>query len=245
MATIMTKRGTQDNVLTYEHICDTTKDMGSIDPQYITLGSTCLVTQGKSGGTEAYIANSNKEWIEIVGGSDSSDNNSSSGSGDVIYITLRAPNSGSFNYWQTSSFSYALKRMTVDDPQPIDIGPAQESGYPRVGYLTIMPTMLKPGQGPEIAQGSFSAIPSGLTQIAGLSEAKGRYLYAADEDSDDSALMIIPLTGASYDPVTDTNEDTGWASAIYAFAFFILDDKLLNKLNIDLCFYPATKNSGV
>ena len=79
MATIMTKRGNQDNVLTYEHICDTTADMESIDPQYITLGSMCLVTQGESGGTEAYIANSNKEWIEIVGGSG---NNGSGGSGD-------------------------------------------------------------------------------------------------------------------------------------------------------------------
>ena len=81
MAAIMTKSGGQDNIITYEHICDTTADMASIDPQYITLGSMCLITQGESGGTEAYIANSNKEWIEIVGGSS---NNSGGGedSGD-------------------------------------------------------------------------------------------------------------------------------------------------------------------
>ena len=62
MATIMTKRGQQDNVVTYEHICDTTADMVDIDPQYITLGSICLVLTGETGGLEVYIANSSQEW---------------------------------------------------------------------------------------------------------------------------------------------------------------------------------------
>ena len=62
MANIMTKRGNLDNVITYEHICDTTADMDNIDPAYITLGSICLVITGESGGIEAYIANSAKEW---------------------------------------------------------------------------------------------------------------------------------------------------------------------------------------
>ena len=62
MATIMTKRGQQDNVVTYEHVCDTTADMADIDPQYITLGSICLVLTGETGGLEVYIANSSREW---------------------------------------------------------------------------------------------------------------------------------------------------------------------------------------
>lgn len=62
MATIMTKRGQQDNVVTYEHVCDTTADMADIDPQYITLGSICLVLTGTTGGLEVYIANSSREW---------------------------------------------------------------------------------------------------------------------------------------------------------------------------------------
>ena len=46
MATVMTKRGSQDNVVTYTHICD-------------------LVVDGESGGLEVYIADSNKEWSMI------------------------------------------------------------------------------------------------------------------------------------------------------------------------------------
>lgn len=64
MANIMTKRGQQDNVITYEHICDTTADMANIDSKYITLGSVCVVLEG-SAGMEIYMANSNKEWIEM------------------------------------------------------------------------------------------------------------------------------------------------------------------------------------
>lgn len=65
MATVMTKRGTQDNVATYEHVCDTTADMAAINPQYINLGSTCLVVDGESGGLEVYIADSNKGHLEL------------------------------------------------------------------------------------------------------------------------------------------------------------------------------------
>lgn len=64
MANIMTKRGQQDNVITYEHICDTAADMNNIDPKYITLGSVAIVLKG-SAGLEVYMATSNKEWIEL------------------------------------------------------------------------------------------------------------------------------------------------------------------------------------
>lgn len=61
---IMTKRGQQDNVVTYEHICDTTEDLNNIDEQYITLGSIAIVLQG-SVGLELYMATSTKEWIQL------------------------------------------------------------------------------------------------------------------------------------------------------------------------------------
>lgn len=61
---IMTKRGSEDNVVTYEHYCDTTSDMANIDPKYITLGSVCVVINGSTG-VELYIANSNKEWSAV------------------------------------------------------------------------------------------------------------------------------------------------------------------------------------
>lgn len=66
MASIMTKRGSVDNIVTYEHICDTTADMSLIDPRYVTLGSTCIVVQGESGGLEVYMASTNKEWQSLV-----------------------------------------------------------------------------------------------------------------------------------------------------------------------------------
>ena len=62
--TIMTKRGQADNVITYEHICDTTADLDNIDPKYITLGSIALVLKGAAG-IEIYMATSNKEWVEL------------------------------------------------------------------------------------------------------------------------------------------------------------------------------------
>ena len=62
--TIMTKRGQADNVLTYEHICDTADDLEKIDPKYITLGSIALVLKGAAG-IEVYMATSDKEWVEL------------------------------------------------------------------------------------------------------------------------------------------------------------------------------------
>ena len=60
----MTKRGQQDNILTYEHICDTTADLQTIDPEYITLGSVAIVLQGATG-LEVYMATSTKEWVKL------------------------------------------------------------------------------------------------------------------------------------------------------------------------------------
>jgi len=60
MANIMTKNGNLDNVVTYEHICDTEEDKNKIDPKYITLGTTCIVLNGDGGALEVYMADSNK-----------------------------------------------------------------------------------------------------------------------------------------------------------------------------------------
>ena len=59
---IMTKRGNLDNVVTYEFVCDTATDLLLIEPQYITMGSIATVIQGDTG-FEAYMANSQGEWI--------------------------------------------------------------------------------------------------------------------------------------------------------------------------------------
>lgn len=62
---IMTKRGSLDNSVTYEHVCDTAADMANIDPQYITLGSICIVVNGTGGELDAYMADSNKTWHKL------------------------------------------------------------------------------------------------------------------------------------------------------------------------------------
>ena len=77
MANVMTKRGSLDNVVTYEHVCDTAADLNNIDPNYITLGSVAVVLSGASGSFEVYMANSSKEWVSLMG--------TSSSSGDVEY----------------------------------------------------------------------------------------------------------------------------------------------------------------
>jgi len=66
MANIMTKRGSQDNIVTYEHFCDTAADKENIDPAYITLGSVCVVLADETsgGGLEFYLAKSDKTWVK-------------------------------------------------------------------------------------------------------------------------------------------------------------------------------------
>ena len=65
MATIMSKRGQQDNIVTYEHICDTHADLENIDSKYITLGSVAIVLQDTGDTLGIYMATSEKQWISI------------------------------------------------------------------------------------------------------------------------------------------------------------------------------------
>lgn len=62
MASKMTKRGSDDNEVVYEFMCDTIDDLDSLDRKYITLGSIAIVLQGAAS-LEVYMANSSKEWI--------------------------------------------------------------------------------------------------------------------------------------------------------------------------------------
>lgn len=64
----MTKRGSADNVVTFEHICDELADLNNIDPNYINLGSVAIVLSGSTGGLEVYMANSDKQWVNLATG---------------------------------------------------------------------------------------------------------------------------------------------------------------------------------
>ena len=61
---IMTKRGNLDNIVTYEHICDTQEDLVNIPLQYTTLGSVALVIKGDDDALEAC----GRVEIGLVGG---------------------------------------------------------------------------------------------------------------------------------------------------------------------------------
>ena len=67
MAHITTQRGTQDNVVTFTHFCDTKSDMASIDRKEITLGSACVVLKDESQNDtlQFYLATSGKEWVPV------------------------------------------------------------------------------------------------------------------------------------------------------------------------------------
>ncbi len=65
MASIMTKRGSQDNIVTYEIFCDTMEDRDAIAPEYCTLGTAAIVLKGVGGGVEVYIAGSDGQWHDM------------------------------------------------------------------------------------------------------------------------------------------------------------------------------------
>lgn len=94
MAAIMTKRGNLDNVVTHEFVCDTTADLQTIEPEYITMGSVAIVIQGDSG-LEVYMANSKKEWINLGTSGDSSTSGPSSnivGEGTADHMIIHDDN---------------------------------------------------------------------------------------------------------------------------------------------------------
>lgn len=89
MAHKMTKRGSLDNIITYEHYCDTRADMADIPQNEINLGTICLVLKGAAG-LEVYMATSDKEWIDIssIGTSSASNSSDIVGQGTVDSMTL-------------------------------------------------------------------------------------------------------------------------------------------------------------
>lgn len=54
------------------NVCDTSDDLTTIDPQYINLGSAAIVLHGAAG-LELYMADSNKQWVPLIGSAPSSD----------------------------------------------------------------------------------------------------------------------------------------------------------------------------
>ena len=85
---IMTKRGSQDNVVTYEHYCDTKEDLTAIPNDQITLGSTAVVLKDEGDAMGVYMANSSKEWIPFsnIGNTDDSSGGGSTGGVMIVHM---------------------------------------------------------------------------------------------------------------------------------------------------------------
>ena len=75
---IMTKQGNLDNVITYEHYCDTKADLANIPKSQTTLGSTAVVLKDENNELGIYIAGSDKQWVPVA--------MSSSGSGGAVSL---------------------------------------------------------------------------------------------------------------------------------------------------------------
>ena len=92
---IMTKRGSFDNIITYEHYCDTKTDLANIPKSQITLGSVAIVLKDEGNEMGIYIANSNKEWISFsTGGSEGENNMGDISLANLIDVSLANPNDG-------------------------------------------------------------------------------------------------------------------------------------------------------
>lgn len=111
MATKLTKRGKLDNEVTYEFVCDTSADLQAIDKQYIVLGSTAIVLKGDVG-FEVYMANSQKEWVNIGGGG-----NNNGGSSEPVWVNqdiiISVPETVS--YEQNGETHYFATNMSLNN----------------------------------------------------------------------------------------------------------------------------------
>lgn len=62
---IMTKKGSFDNIITYEHFCDNKSDLANIPVSQITLGSIAIVLKDDNNTMGIYIADSSKNWVAM------------------------------------------------------------------------------------------------------------------------------------------------------------------------------------
>lgn len=90
---IMTKRGSLDNNITYEHYCDTKADLANIPKEQITLGSVAIVLKDEGNEMGIYIANSSKEWVSFSSGGGGS-NMSDISLSNLLDISLANPTDG-------------------------------------------------------------------------------------------------------------------------------------------------------
>lgn len=102
MAYAMTKRGSQDNIITYEFICDSMNDLAAIDNKYRTIGTVGIVLSGESGGLEVYICGSNKQFQALTASA------TSTSAAEAAGLVLHICGQGEYNT--------TTKVPTIEDP---------------------------------------------------------------------------------------------------------------------------------
>ena len=116
MAHVMTKRGSLDNVITYEFICDALDDMNAIENKYRTIGSVAIVLSGESEGLEVYISGSDKQW-HVMGAGIGGAGGSGAAGGLTIYMCTQ------------NEYDAETKVPTISEPDEttLYLVPARES----------------------------------------------------------------------------------------------------------------------
>ena len=99
----MTKRGSLDNVVTYEHYCDTKSDLNNIPKNQITLGSVAIILKDENDSMGIYIATSQKEWIEVS-------TSMNSGGGDAPIFDL-------IHICSSNEYNENTKVPTIEEPE--------------------------------------------------------------------------------------------------------------------------------
>lgn len=102
---VMVKRGSLDNVVTFQHFCDTIEDLSNIPANQITLGSVAIILGEEGEDLQIYIANSEKEWLSIGG------NGGGGGSSGATFIPSIS-NTGVISWTNDGE---------LENPEPVDM----------------------------------------------------------------------------------------------------------------------------
>lgn len=115
---VMTKQGSLDNQVTYEHYCDTQDDLINIPQDQISLGSTAIVIKDSNNNNEinVYIANFDKQWIPMLNNSGNNNNQNI----NISPITI------------TSNGTYTAAENEAYSPIIVNVNNSEVQNDPRV-----------------------------------------------------------------------------------------------------------------
>ena len=134
---ITSKRGSLDNIVTYEHYCDAKADLANIPQNQITLGSVAIVLKDENDTMGIYLANSNKEWISFsTGGSGGGSNMSEISLANLLDISLANPTDGQTLVYNGESGKWENKNTASNDRLKIVLTIGMRAGEP---IYTISP----------------------------------------------------------------------------------------------------------